>query len=331
MSSPQTTASELTSVADAIRGHDRFILTTHENPDGDALGSLLAAKLALERLGKDTVMVLHGDAPLPGEYAFMPLDEVQHRWPDDVSERLLLALDCANESRIGDPEVLGRVPLSINVDHHHDNTRFGRLNLIVPDASSTGEVLRDLFQELDLELTPDIAEALYIALVTDTGRFQYTNTTPKALRLAAELVEAGADVHRIFQGVYETVQFAKLKLLARALERAQVYEGGRIVVSYLLRTDFADVGAAEPYSEGIIDYLRAVEGADMAVLIREPPRQDGPTRRVSLRASIDELDVSAIARKSGGGGHRQAAGFSSEASIEEITDFVRREFASARA
>jgi phosphoesterase RecJ-like protein len=136
----------------------------------------------------------------------------------------------------------------------------------------------------------------------------------------------------VFQGVYESVQFAKLKLLARALERANVYEGGRIVVSYLVRTDFAEVGAAEPYSEGIIDFLRAVEGADMAVLIREPPRQDGPSRRVSLRASIDELDVSAIARKSGGGGHRQAAGFSSEASIEEITDFVRREFlASSRA
>jgi bifunctional oligoribonuclease and PAP phosphatase NrnA len=332
MSSHQTTASDVAAVVDAIRAHDRFVLTTHENPDGDALGSLLAAKLAFDQLGKDSVMVLHGDSPLPQEYAFMPLDDLQRRWPDDVSERVLVALDCANESRIADPEVLGRVPLSIDIDHHHDNTRFGQINLIVPDASSTGEVLRDLLRELGLELTPDIAEALYIALVTDTGRFQYTNTTPKALRLAAELVEAGADVHRIFQGVYESVQFAKLKLLARALERAQVYEGGRIVVSYLLRTDFAEVGAAEPYSEGIIDCLRAVEGADMAVLIREPPRQDGPARRVSLRASVDELDVSAIARKSGGGGHRQAAGFSSESSIEEITDFVRLEFlASARA
>jgi phosphoesterase RecJ-like protein len=322
----------LDAVVDAIRGRDRFVLTTHENPDGDALGSLLAAKLALDQLGKDTLMVLHGDAPLPGEYAFMPLAELHRRWPEDVSERVLLALDCANESRIADPEVLGRVPLSVNIDHHHDNTRFGLVNLIVPTASSTGEVLHDLFQELGVELTPEIAEALYIALVTDTGRFQYTNTTPKAFRLAAELVEAGADVHRIFQGVYESVDFAKLKLLARALERAQVYEGGRIVVSYLLRTDFAEVAAAEPYSEGIIDFLRAVEGADMAVLIREPPRRDGPARRVSLRASIDELDVSAIARKSGGGGHRQAAGFSSESSIAEITDFVRREFlASARA
>jgi phosphoesterase RecJ-like protein len=332
MSSHQTTASDVTAVVDAIRAHDRFVLTTHENPDGDALGSLLAAKLAFDQLGKDSVMVLHGDAPFPQEYAFMPLADLQRRWPEDVSERVLIALDCANESRIADPEVLGRVPVSIDIDHHHDNTRFGQINLIVPDASSTGEVLRDLLRELGLELTPDIAEALYIALVTDTGRFQYTNTTPKALRLAAELVEAGADVHRVFQGVYESVQFAKLKLLARALERAQVYEGGRIVVSYLLRTDFAEVGAAEPYSEGIIDFLRAVEGADMAVLIREPPRQDGPARRVSLRASVDELDVTAIARKSGGGGHRQAAGFSSESSIDEITVFVLREFlASARA
>src|SRR5438094_8036682 len=211
MSSPQTTASDLAAVAEAIREHDRFTITTHENPDGDALGSLLAAKLGLDQLGKDTVMVLYGDAPLPGEYGFMPLAGLQRRWPDDVSERVLLAVDCANESRIADPDVLGRVPLAIDVDHHHDNTHFGQINLIVPDASSTGEVLRDLFRELGIELTPEIAEALYIALVTDTGRFQYTNTTPKALRLAAELVEAGADVHRILKGVHEAVRFAKRK------------------------------------------------------------------------------------------------------------------------
>jgi bifunctional oligoribonuclease and PAP phosphatase NrnA len=327
MNSPQTTASELAAVADAIRDHERFLVTTHENPDGDALGSLLAMKLALDQLGKDSEMVLFGDAPLPGEYAFMPLAQLHRRWPDDVSERVLLAVDCANESRIADPEVLGRVPLSVDVDHHHDNTRFGQINLIVSDASSTGEVLRDLFRELDIDLTPEIAEALYIALVTDTGRFQYTNTTPKALRLAAELVEAGANVHDVFRHVYETVQFAKLKLLARALERAQLFEGGRLVVSYLLKDDFEQVGAEEPYSEGIIDQLRSVEGSEMVALIREPPRSDGPARRISLRSSHDEVDVSAIAREAGGGGHRQAAGFSSELSIEELTEFLRRELA----
>jgi phosphoesterase RecJ-like protein len=326
MSSPQTT-SEVAAVADAIRSHDRFLLVTHENPDGDALGSILAMKLALDQLGKDAVMYLYGDAPLPAEYRFMELGDLHRKLPDDWRKRVLLALDCANERRVGpDPELLAGAPLVIDVDHHHDNSRFGKVNLVVPTASSTGEVLRDLFAELGVAMTPEIAEALYIALVTDTGRFQYSNTTPKALRLAAELVEAGADVHRIFQWVYETVQFAKLKLLARALERAQIYDGGRLVVSHLLRSDFTDIGAAEAYSEGIIDYLRAVEGADMAALIREPPRADGPARRVSLRASTDELDVSAIARKSGGGGHRQAAGFSSDDSVEEITNFIEREF-----
>src|SRR5262245_20913134 len=219
MSSPQTTT-ELQAVADAIRSHERFVVTAHENPDGDALGSLLAAKLGLEALGKDVVMYLAGEAPLPREYSWMPLDDLQRTIPPDAAERVLLALDCANESRLGpDPEILASAPLVIDVDHHHDNTRFGAVNLVVADASSTGEIVRDLLQELEVELTPGIAEALYIALVTDTGRFQYTNTTPKALRLAAELVEAGADVHKIFQGVYESVQFAKLKLLARALER----------------------------------------------------------------------------------------------------------------
>ncbi len=334
MSSPQTTpTSDLAAVAEAIRTHDRFLLTTHENPDGDALGSLLAAKLTLDALGKDSVMVLSGQAPLPAEYKFMPLDGLLRAMPDDVGERVFFALDCANESRLGQgEEALERAPLVLNVDHHHDNTRFGGVNVVAAEASSTGEIVRDLVDLLDVELTPDIAEAIYIALVTDTGRFQYANTTPKALRLAAELVEAGADVHRVFQSIYESVQLAKLKLLARALERAQVYEGGGVVVSHLLKTDFAEVGAAEPYSEGIIDFLRAVEGAEMAALIREPPAPGRPARRVSLRSSSDELDVSAIARASGdGGGHRQAAGFSSELEIPEIVEFIRKHYVEARA
>jgi phosphoesterase RecJ-like protein len=202
------------------------------------------------------------------------------------------------------------------------------VNLIVPEASSTAEIIRDVLRELDVDLTPRIAEALYVALVTDTGRFQYTNTTPKALRLAAELVEAGADVQGIFRHVYESVQFAKLKLLARALERAHLFEGGRLVISYLVKDDFTDVGAEAPYSEGIIDQLRAVEGTEAVALIREPPGGDGGSqeRRVSLRSSHDEVDVSAIARERGGGGHRQAAGFSSDESIEDIIAFIQREF-----
>ena len=321
---------DMQAVVAAINENERFVVTSHEAPDGDALGSLLGMGLALRELGKDVVMFLGGPAPLPGEYRFLDLDQrgLRRERPEDFAERVLVAVDCASESRVGaEPGVVDAARFTVNIDHHHDNPRFGDVNLIVPDASSTGEVLAGVFGELGVALTPEIAEALYIALVTDTGRFQYANTTPKALRLAADLVEAGADVHRVFQGVYENVQFAKLKLLARALERAQVLEGGEIVVSHLLRDDFEAVGATEPYSEGIIDVLRSVEGSLVSALIREPPREGGPARKVSLRSSVDEIDVSAIARKSQGGGHRAAAGFSSDLSVEELTEFIVREVA----
>jgi len=326
-----TQTSDLKAIADAVGKHERFLVVTHENPDGDALGSLLAATLALRLLGKDAVMYLAGGPPLPQEYGFMPLEDLVREPPADACERVLVAVDCAKAERIGDEAAVARAPLVLNIDHHHDNTRFGEINLIVPDASSTGEILRDVIRELGVELTPDLAEPLYIALVTDTGRFQYANTTPKALRLAAELVEAGADIHAVFQRVYESVEFAKLKLLARVLERAEVLEGGRIVVSHLLRTDFTEVGASEPYSEGLIDYLRAVEGAELAVFVREQLSSGAPAHKGSLRSSIDELDVSAIARRFGGGGHRQAAGFSSDAPLAEIVEGVRLGFLEQRA
>ncbi len=328
MQSSERVEDEVKTVADAIRENDRFLVVTHENPDGDALGSMLAMALGLRALRKDVVMYLSGSAPTPAEYRFLDLDDVRRELPDDLEERVLLAVDCANDRRIGEENTgVDRAKLVVNIDHHHDNSEFGDVNLIEADASSTSEIVRDILAALDVALTPEIAAALYVGLVTDTGRFQYTNTTPKALRLAAELVEAGADVHGIFRHVYETVQFSKLKLLARALERARLFEGGRLVVSYLLKDDFGDVGAEEPYSEGIIDSLRAVEGSEMVALIREPPRNEGPARRISLRSSRDEVDVSAVARKMGGGGHRQAAGFSSDKPIGEIVEFLRREFA----
>jgi phosphoesterase RecJ-like protein len=323
-----STQTDMQAVVAALRDNERFVVTSHEAPDGDALGSLLATGLALTGLGKDIVMFLGGPAPLPGEYRFLELEKrglVRQR-PADLGERVLIAVDCASEGRVGaEPGLVDAASFTVNIDHHHDNPRFGDVDLVVSDASSTGEVLADVFRELGVVITPEIAEALYIALVTDTGRFQYANTTPKALRLAADLVEAGADVNRVFQGVYENVQFAKLKLLARALERARVLEGGEIVVSHLLRDDFEAVGATEPYSEGIIDVLRSVEGSAVSALIREPPRDGTPARKVSLRSSVDEVDVSAIARKSGGGGHREAAGFSSDLSVEELTSFIVRE------
>jgi len=327
MSSRQETSDDQRAVAEALRSHDRFLIVTHENPDGDALGSMLAMKLGLDRLGKDSVTFLPGESGIPGDLSLLRFDGLLRELPADGAERVLLALDCANAARMGAAaELLDRVPLSINVDHHHDNTRFATIDLVLDRASSTGEIVAGILDELGVELTREIAEPIYVALMTDTGRFGYTNTTPEAHDLAARLLRAGVDPRRVFQEVYERVALAHLKLVGRAGERAAVYEGGRLIVSYLLRSDFEEFGVGEEYAEGIIDRLRAVDGTEMAAMIREPPEPPGSPRRVSLRASHDEIDVSAIARKRGGGGHRQAAGFSTEESIDQIVEFVRSEF-----
>jgi phosphoesterase RecJ-like protein len=318
-------------VVAALRDHDRFVVTSHDNPDGDAIGSLLAFHLALRSLGKDSVMVMGGTTPLPEEYGFLGLEGhgLTRKAPPDASERVLVALDCAQENRIVDETLLEAAPLTVNIDHHHDNTRFGDIDLVVEDASSTGEILADVFAELDIEITPEIADPLYTALVTDTGRFQYSNTTPKALRLAASLLEAGADASRIFVEVYETTPFTKLKLLARALDRATLLVGGRVVVSELVRSDFEEAGADEPSSEGVIDYLRSVDGAELVALVRELPSGAVAARKGSLRSRPDGVDVSEIARSFGGGGHRRAAGFSTDLPMDEITRRIVDAFVAA--
>jgi bifunctional oligoribonuclease and PAP phosphatase NrnA len=323
--------SDMDAVVEALRTGARFVVTSHDNPDGDALGSLLATHLALVELGKDSVMVLGGRQPLPGEYSFLELGGrgLLREAPADAPERVLVAVDCAQENRIVEPTLVAAAPLTVNVDHHHDNTRFGTVNLVVEDASSTAEVLADVFGALGVRRTPELAEALYTAIVTDTGRFQYSNTTPKALRLAAELVEDGADVSKIFVEVYESTPFPKLKLLARALEHATELAGGRIVVSELRREDFEAAGAEEPYSEGIIDHLRAVDGAELVALVRELPEGASSRRKGSLRSHPNGVDVSAIARSFGGGGHRRAAGFSTDLAMAEITRRIVDAFGAA--
>src|ERR1700751_5301041 len=183
---------------------------------------------------------------------------------------------------------------------------------------------------LGAEPTVNIAEALYVGLITDTGRFMYENTGPRAHEMAADLIRHGVDVHEIYRRVYEGVPYGKLALLARRLAKVARYDGGRLTVTELDAHDFAASDAEESYSEGVIDHLRAVEGTAVAALIRERTgnhNDDGRARKVSLRASDERVDVSAIARAQGGGGHRQAAGFSTALEWDELVAFLREEVA----
>jgi phosphoesterase RecJ-like protein len=326
---PPSTSGEREQVLDELRLGVKFLLTTHENPDGDALGSLVAMHEILRQMGKDNVMFMSGEEfPLPYEYRTLPLGDVSHELPGDAAERTIVFLDCGNLDRMP-VSFLGRNDAHIvNIDHHHDNTRFGTANLVIGSASCTAEILWGLTKDLGVDLTLEIAEALYVGLVTDTGKFQYQNTTPESHRMAAELIDAGVDVHAEFRRLYENVPFAKLQLLARVLSRVERYDDGRLTASYIKRTDYEETGADENYSEGIVDHIRAVEGTTIAALIREQLKEGREgVSKVSLRAATDDVDVSIIARKEGGGGHRQAAGFSTEKAGAELIDFIRAELA----
>jgi bifunctional oligoribonuclease and PAP phosphatase NrnA len=316
-------ATDLELVAEELRSGERFLLTTHENPDGDALGSLLALHRILLQLGKDSVMFLAAkEFPLPVEYRFLPLEEVFHEPPADVVDRVVVFLDCGNIDRMPVDFLRREDAHVINIDHHHDNTRFGTLNLVDVEASSTVEIVYDLAGLLGAELTPEIAAALYVGLVTDTGRFSYENTDSRSHLVAAELIDAGVDVHDTYRRLYERVPVEKLGLISRALDNVQLECNGALILTYLSAEDFAATGAGHELTEGIIDHLRAVEGVQVAALVRDLPEEGGGARKVSLRSSDGSIDVSAIARKHGGGGHERAAGFSTDLPYQDLVEFL---------
>jgi phosphoesterase RecJ-like protein len=313
----------------AIRDNDGFVLTTHERPDGDAVGSLAAMQQVLTAVGKDAVAFLPADEfPLPYEYRFIRLEGLVTEPPADLCQRTLVFLDCGNIDRTP-ADVLKREgdALIINIDHHHDNTRFGTINHVDPLASCTAEMVWDLMHGLGVEATQAIGEALYVGVVTDTGRFMYENTGPRAHEMAAELIAGGLDAHAIYRRLYEGIPQGKLELLARGLSNVERFDGGLLTVTHLTRDDYRTTGADESYSEGVVDHLRSVEGTAMAGLVRDQLADGTSARKVSLRATDDRIDVSRIARAGGGGGHRRAAGFSTDLEFPELIQFLRQQLA----
>jgi len=320
-----TVLTEQDQVLAELRQASKLLLTTHENPDGDALGSLVSMHWILEELGKDSVMFMSPDEfPLPWEYRNFRFDGLIGAPPVDVAERTIVFLDCGNIDRMPVDFLQADGLHILNIDHHHDNTRFGTVNLVVPEASCTAEIVWRLAKELGAEVTPAIADALYTGLVTDTGKFMYENTSADAHRMAAELIEAGVDPHIVYRRLYEDLPFRRLELLQRALASVERHDDGALTVAHLVRSDYAETGALETDSEGVVDHMRSVEGTRVAGLVRELLGEDrAGMRKVSLRATDGTIDVSRIAREFGGGGHPQAAGFSTATPYRELVDRLR--------
>jgi phosphoesterase RecJ-like protein len=314
-------------VLEEIRSGEHFLLVTHEHPDGDAIGSLVAMHGILRALGKDSLMFIAADEiPLPQEYRWVDLDGMVNEVPADLDSRTVVFLDCGNIDRTPVHAVRNDGSHILNLDHHHDNTLFGDVDHVVPAASCTAEIVWDLMHELGVRPTRAIAEALYVGLVTDTGRFMYENTGPRAHVMAADLIDAGVETDVIYRRLYEGMPYAKIELLGRALSHVRRYDDGRLTITTLRRKDFEETGADDSLSEGVIDHLRSVEGTKVAAFIRHLDSNDG-RKKTSLRSTDGEVDVSAIAREAGGGGHRQAAGITTEMSEDEIIAFVREQMA----
>jgi len=302
-----------------LRQAPSVALVSHVSPDGDCIGTMLAVGLALEKLGKEAIFF--NPDPVPRNLRFLPGAERVKASLQGLRAPVLLFVDCTDIERTGiDKELIPADTLILNLDHHVSNRAFGRWNWVEPGASATGELAYFLIRELPVKMDQDIATNLYTAIVTDTGSFQYSNTTAQTHRLAAELLDAGIDLAHIHHTVFDQKPLAWVRLLQRALASLELDAGGQLALMTLSWKDFQESGADDSISEGLTNYARTVEGVEVAALVREV--EDGCIR-VSLRSNC-WLDVSAVAAQFGGGGHRRAAGCTFVAALAEAKEAVRR-------
>lgn len=307
-----------------VRQGNRFLLTSHVNPDGDALGSELGLARLLRRLGKGAV-VWNRDVmpsvyrPLPGSDRIHTGEEPPAGFPEVFDA--IIVLECPSPDRTGLEQHLGGLPI-INIDHHLGNQHYGVVNWVDSAAPAVGEMVYRLAQGLKVSLDEETAACLYLTLVTDTGGFRYSNATAAAFEAAAALVRDGARPEQVSQWLYESQPMSGMLLLREMLQTLELHEGGRVATARLTLEMFQMAGASSGDSEGLIDYPRSIAGVDAVALIRE--REDG-TVKVSLRSRGD-VDVEKIARHHGGGGHRNAAGFTVQAP-EAGGEAIRRQVA----
>ncbi len=295
---------DLSPIIATIRAGERFLITSHVDPEGDSLGSQLAMAAVLRELGKE-VAVVNQDVP-PERYAFMPGVEriVQPAAVAGKKFDAAFVLDCASIERIGNVRAqLDGVPV-VNIDHHRSNTRFGQLNHVEPETCASGMIVYRLSEELGLALDRDKATNIYIGIVADTGNFRYSNTTPEVLRVGSRLIEAGVDGARVASLLFATRPLGALRLLGEALTTLTAELGGKVGLIILDRDVFARTGADSADVEGVVNYAKHLAGTDVGVLLREV---EGGEVKVSLRAE-GRVDVDQVARRFGGGGHKNAAG-----------------------
>lgn len=305
----------LEQIGDALGRHSSFVILSHVRPDGDAIGSQLALGFSLMAAGK-SVRLINEDG-LPDSLAFLPGAERIERPPaDPIDAEVAIALDTATRPRLGDAALhaASHAKLWINIDHHISNPAYGDLNWIIPTSPATGEILYDLILALNLPLPAETRDALYVAVSTDTGSFQYPSTTAKTYEMAADLIRRGLDVGQINSDTYDNHPYRRLELLRALLNTLELASAGKVAHWTLDAATRIALDLQPEDSEGLIDVIRAIRGVEIAVFFEELP--DGRSR-VSMRSKNRRYDVCKIAASFGGGGHSLAAGIRMKESISE--------------
>ena len=311
----------IATIAQELKNNERFLLATHVNPDGDAIGSLGALALVLEGMGKQVVAYCQDEVPeflrfLP--YADRIVSEISGLDRFEVA----VVLDCGAFDRIGSAvEVLQLVGKIIHIDHHSSSGDFGQLNLVRPECSSTAEILYEIFQAIPVSLTPEVAENIYTAILTDTGSFRFANTTARTLAIAAEMVSLGVVPEKVAGEIYDSMSPERIELLARSLDTLTLRSNGRVAAMHVSRRMLEETGTSFIDTDGFVNYPRAISSAEIAIFFRELAADEV---NVSLRSRSGH-DVAEFARIHGGGGHHNAAAFRLEGSLSEVVEKVLTE------
>jgi phosphoesterase RecJ-like protein len=289
-------------IVNLVRRNTRFVLTTHENPDGDGLGAQSALYVALKKMGKIVRIVNHDG--LPQKFDYLAFKDAYHQSDVIPDHQVCFVMDAGDFTRIRENVKREEFKILVNVDHHYSNNLYGDYNLVIPEASASGEVIYHLIKALGVKVDSAIAESVYTSLVTDTGGFRYRNTTPQVLRLAADLVEAGADGQKVCDRIFAGVTKQAMELTRISLGKTHLYDHGTIGAITLTQADLKKSGATDDDTENLINFVRKINTVKLSVFLKE--RTDGRLK-LSLR-SRSKVNVADIAKRFGGGGHSYAAG-----------------------
>lgn len=309
------------------QSHD-VLVVSHESPDGDAVGSLVAMALALGDIRKNVTLL--NVSPIPAVYRFLPeVDRIVRTIEPEMLFDTVVVLDCADPNRVGEvKDRLDRIPAMINIDHHVTNSGFGHLSWVDTEACATAEIIYRLIKRMGIDFTRDMATAIYTGILTDTGSFRFANTNRASFSICDEMIAKGVDPYTVAQHVYGTYSLGRLKLLNLALDSIEISEDGKLSFMTLTRRMLEETGTQPEDIDGMINYAKRIQNVKVAVLIHEGPNgraKDAGTARfyVSLR-SDGSINVANLAAAYGGGGHHRAAGFSTRTTLPELKHAISR-------